>query len=258
MNNYFIVLMIGHVIGDYYLQNEKIANSKDKNFRSLIHHCIIYSGSLIILSLIFENTNAFIGSIVASLIHFAIDSGKYKLYQFEKTYKGKGNSVLNEFVNSGKLYIVDQGLHILTLIVINSVFIININSFDGLKFAGIHMLDENLILRIILVILLLMNPVNITFKKIFSMIKPVMEEESNFTDDRSVGRLIGNLERLLIFVLLMVGQYGSIGLVFTAKSITRYNKIVEDKKFGEYYLLGTLYSLLATVLLYLIFVKIVY
>lgn len=258
MNNYLVVLLIAHVLGDYYLQNEQIATNKDSKYRSLIVHSLIYSTTMILLSLIFENGNAFIGALIASLLHFGIDSLKFKTYQMKDSYKGYGSKLLRESVDNGKLYIIDQGLHIFTLIIINLVFIGGSTSFDGLRFVGLNQLDENLVLRVLLVVLLLMKPVNITFKKTFSMIKPVMEDDVNFNDEQSVGRIIGNLERMLIFILLLVNQYGAIGLVFTAKSITRYNKIVENKKFGEYYLLGTLYSLLATVVLYLILIKINY
>lgn len=40
-----------------------------------------------------------------------------------------------------------------------------------------------------------------------------------------------------------MNQYSATGLVLTAKSIARYNKIANEKDFAEYYLLGTLISL---------------
>ena len=39
-----------------------------------------------------------------------------------------------------------------------------------------------------------------------------------------------------------------IGLVFTAKSIARYNKISENPAFAEYYLIGSLFSILSALL----------
>ncbi len=67
----------------------------------------------------------------------------------------------------------------------------------------------------------------------------------------SAGAFIGTLERLLIVVFLSVGQYAAIGLVLTAKSIARYQKIVEDKEFAEYYLLGTLLSVFLVIVVFL-------
>lgn len=44
------------------------------------------------------------------------------------------------------------------------------------------------------------------------------------------------------------GQLKRMGLVLTAKSIARYDKISKDQTFAEYYLLGTLLSTASVVL----------
>lgn len=45
-----------------------------------------------------------------------------------------------------------------------------------------------------------------------------------------------------MFMFIAMNQYAALGLVLTAKSIARYDKIAKDEKFAEYYLLGTLLS----------------
>jgi len=69
-------------------------------------------------------------------------------------------------------------------------------------------------------------------------------------DDRATGavevargRAIGILERALALTLMLLGQYGAVGLVVAAKSIARF-KALEDREFAEYFLVGTLASLL--------------
>jgi len=258
MNNYLLLLLIAHVLGDYYSQSESIAVNKNKNYKSLLMHCLVYTLIMIVLTQLIENRNGLIGSLIASLIHAIIDVIKYNIYQLQVSTHIKTKRIVTKYIQNGKVYIGDQVLHLVSILAIDFWFVNASGSYDSLSFIGINHLDENLILRVVLVTLLLMKPVNITFKKVFSIIKPVMAEQSNFVGEKSVGRLIGNLERLLIFILLLLNQYGAIGLVFTAKSITRYNKIVEDKQFGEYYLLGTLYSILATLILYLLVIKTTY
>lgn len=77
--------------------------------------------------------------------------------------------------------------------------------------------------------------------------------ETSATDDSSVssvpraGRVVGILERWLLTTLVVIGQFGLIGLVLTAKSVARYSKISDDPAFAEYYLLGTMYSTLMAV-----------
>lgn len=55
------------------------------------------------------------------------------------------------------------------------------------------------------------------------------------------GRIIGVLERILLFVFLLQGQFGAIGFVLAAKAFTRF-KALDDRAFAEYVLIGTLLS----------------
>jgi hypothetical protein len=55
------------------------------------------------------------------------------------------------------------------------------------------------------------------------------------------GRIIGILERVLLFLFLLQGQYGAIGFVLAAKAFTRF-KALDDRAFAEYVLIGTLLS----------------
>ncbi|MBL9216430.1 MAG: hypothetical protein JNG83_13215 [Opitutaceae bacterium] len=55
------------------------------------------------------------------------------------------------------------------------------------------------------------------------------------------GRVIGMLERALLYVFLLQGQYGAIGFVLAAKAFTRF-KALDDRPFAEYVLIGTLLS----------------
>ena len=58
------------------------------------------------------------------------------------------------------------------------------------------------------------------------------------------GRWIGALERLLIYVLVLIGQAGAAGLVVAAKSILRYPELTGAKPAidPEYVLVGSLSS----------------
>ena len=63
--------------------------------------------------------------------------------------------------------------------------------------------------------------------------------------------MIGILERFIMALSLIFGQFASVGLVFTAKSIARYNKISESQSFAEYYLISMISVLVVFGLLYL-------
>ena len=51
-------------------------------------------------------------------------------------------------------------------------------------------------------------------------------------------------------IFLIWGQFAAIGLVFTAKSIARFDRISKDQGFAEYYLIGSLFSIISVLLLY--------
>ena len=60
--------------------------------------------------------------------------------------------------------------------------------------------------------------------------------------ENSTGKHIGILERLLIFILVLTNSLEGVTFLLAAKSITRYKRISEEQGFAEYYLIGTLLS----------------
>jgi hypothetical protein len=67
------------------------------------------------------------------------------------------------------------------------------------------------------------------------------DRERTAVPPAQVGATIGVLERLLIVTLLLVGADAAIGFVVAAKTIARF-RLLDDRDFAEYYLLGTLAS----------------
>lgn len=56
------------------------------------------------------------------------------------------------------------------------------------------------------------------------------------------GRMIGLLERGLIFVLILTGQSQGIGFLIAAKSVLRFSDTKDDRRISEYVIIGTLAS----------------
>lgn len=61
-----------------------------------------------------------------------------------------------------------------------------------------------------------------------------------------MGRAIGILERMVLLTLVLLGQWGALGLALAFKSIARF-KDLDQRHFSEYYLIGTLTSLLVAI-----------
>ncbi|CAN5649304.1 hypothetical protein BH23PSE1_BH23PSE1_18450 [soil metagenome] len=56
------------------------------------------------------------------------------------------------------------------------------------------------------------------------------------------GRMIGQLERLIILVLVLLGETIGIGFLITAKSILRFGEVQRSRQIAEYVIIGTLAS----------------
>ncbi len=74
------------------------------------------------------------------------------------------------------------------------------------------------------------------------LLKPVNAKELNS------GRVIGMLERMLMYFLVLGGAVGSIGFVLAAKAFARFREL-DERSFAEYVLIGTLLSTLLAVLI---------
>lgn len=143
-------------------------------------------------------------------------------------------------------------LHILSILILS--YIIYCQSF---KISHISIIfdifdsfgiNKNLFLRWILCILILHIPTNILIQNLLTGHKPKEKNNNLIVIDNMAGRKIGSIERLIMLMFIAMNQYAAMGLVLTAKSIARYDKITKDERFAEYYLLGTLLSTASVVL----------
>ena len=71
---------------------------------------------------------------------------------------------------------------------------------------------------------------------------------------RNAGAIIGGMERFLIAICLLTGNFVSIGIVIAAKSVARF-KYISKQEYAEYFLIGTFYSLLFTMAVYYLVFK---
>lgn len=132
---------------------------------------------------------------------------------------------------------VDQLLHIL-LILLFSEYVFNSNRTLNIGSSNI--------LKWILLLLVIAKPANITFKIVFQK----FQFKTNSETIPGAGAIIGNLERILSAIFLAMNQITAIGFIYTAKSIARFKEIEENRGFAEYYLIGTLFSILYVLIAY--------
>lgn len=71
----------------------------------------------------------------------------------------------------------------------------------------------------------------------------VQYQKYNNANENSRGKYIGILERILIIIFIVANQFTGLALLVAMKTIARFKQF-EDKNFAEYYLIGTLLSLI--------------
>lgn len=249
-NNLLVILLVGHFLGDYYFQNDRLAEGKKDKLGHLFLHGLIYLVINLLLVAPLANNKVAVLVLLITMGHIAIDLIKFSV---TKVLAGKSVSKivrkLKQWDEQGLVYCVDQLLHIGFLIIVGLIYVNVYGSVGRWYWPFGSWAISNDVLRYVLAILIILKPTNITFRALFEQNKP--SDKRTFVKDLNTGKRIGNMERLMIFAFLALGQYTAIGLVFTAKSFTRYKRIADDTAFAEYYLLGTLFSILATLVVYI-------
>jgi hypothetical protein len=98
--------------------------------------------------------------------------------------------------------------------------------------------------------LMILNESNIVIRYILEKLDLApLSIDHDEIDDRQfrTGRVIGFLERIFVFQLILLNQYTAIGFIIAAKGIVRYPDFGK-KNFSEYILIGTLLSVLFAIL----------
>ncbi|WP_299556217.1 DUF3307 domain-containing protein [Seonamhaeicola sp.] len=216
----FLKLFLAHIIGDFFLQPAKWVKEKEKKkLRSpkLYFHVLIHIAVTALL--IWDITLWFIPLIIG-VSHFIIDAIKLSI-QKKKTKR--------------LLFFIDQLCHIV---------VISICYFMVSKEAStIEIVVTEDTVLLITCLLFLTIPVSIIMKTIFLKwnISELTKSNESLED---AGKYIGILERILVFIFIVLGHWEAVGFLITAKSVFRFGDLREskDRQLTEYILIGTLIS----------------
>ncbi len=235
------LLLLAQVLADFPFQSNIIAERKNHSLAHLAKHLLILLIITLVLTFHLLNLNLLKIIMVLTILHGVIDFIKILL---EKRW----NQLSLEF------FLGDQLLHITTIMLIipfiNKIpfnpFIIKLYYSFSDYYPAIGWLDNSKLFTLILFsIILIFNfkGGTIIVRKILSRYKADLVDNGD-----NKGKAIGNLERVLIIIFVLLDNYSLIGLLFTAKSLIRFKEIEVSEKtdgnFVEYYLIGTLSSLL--------------
>jgi len=290
-----LLLLLAHLVADFWLQTDAMVKNKMKNVKKhMLHHLLTTGLALVIIwgySHHFTNILSYLLLPLAFIVmsHLVIDILKIKLLD---TIKAKDSNSLKKLW----FFLVDQLLHITMLLITCMIFfhltapkivtrllqllneendIGSLDVFNTFLFIVILFILATSVSGHIINLLVGSLPSEFAnFEGKFTLNNQLTEAESshpskidsNFTEQYhyltysnplpSRGRLIGYVERLLVISLTIVGAYPSIAFIIAAKSIARFKQL-DDRNWAEYFLLGTLTSILLGLVLGLLAKKII-
>lgn len=220
----FIQLLLAHLLGDFVLQPSKWVAQKERNkYKSakLYLHALIHFVLILLVTMDWHYWKP--AAIVASA-HLLIDVAKLQLTNTK---------------NKKWLFVIDQILHI--AVIVATVWWIE----HPAVFLSENFLNNALIM--VTGAVFLTTPSSVIIKMILSKWAPATEIKTDVIETKSLqhaGMMIGYLERLIVFIFLLNGQWAAVGFLVTAKSVFRFSdlKVGQDRKLTEYILIGTLLS----------------
>ena len=244
----FAALLLAHLLGDFLLQTSRIAQGKDKRVRLLalhggIHFILAWATLLIFTQVAAVSLYNQLVMAVYVLLHLLIDKLKGELL---KRHVLRAN---------GTTFLLDQALHIATLTI--AVLFLTRTSLSALA-AGL-VIPVSVRIHVLQIAIVYVGVVfgGGYFIRFFtkSLANKGTTEAQGYTNN--AGLYIGWLERSLVIIAVVIRSPALVGLILTAKSIARFPEFKESR-FAEYYLIGTLLSMLFALLGGLLLLQLLY
>lgn len=210
-------LILAHLLTDFFLQPRRwVQERKRLRFRSqyLYLHTVITAA---VAWLFIGWAYAWV-ALVILVTHTVIDG--WKAYQPEET----------------RFFLIDQALH---LLVILCCWWISFFDLDSLVQLWQQYSSNTHLLMAITALVFLSYPSGILVGQLTRKWSQAVDKTGAL---QHAGKWIGIIERLIIFVLVLQGQYEAIGLLIAAKGVIRFADSDRTERKTEYLLIGTLIS----------------
>jgi len=232
----FVFLLAGHIAGDFLLQTKTVAARKNR-WAPLCQHAAIVAGLSYLLC----------GAWLHWEIPFAIFLTHTLIDRVKVMSGGK----------TTRAFVIDQLAHV-GVTLLTAVLVVR---YDGeMSLYWVHLFGLPFVKTVVFVAGAVAT-VRAGGFLIGLAVQPLLEE---FTDAQPAsgtassegqtaapggglpggGQLIGQLERTLVFLFIMMDQPAAVGFLITAKSIFRFGDIREHRQMmlAEYIIIGTLMS----------------
>ena len=221
-----IKLFLAHVLGDFVFQPDSWVKDKMEHKQRSVYlymHMLVHLVCLLVL--LAFNFHYWLGIVIIIASHYAIDLIKLHV---QKKFK------------AGTLFILDQGVHI--AVILGVVYM-----YHPFKIS-LQFLYSTPVLLFILALFFVTFVTAIIIKNILGNWRFIEQDRNESL--KNAGKYIGMLERLFVFLFVILNQFQAIGFLIAAKSIFRFSDLsrAKDRKLTEYILVGTLLSIIMAIL----------
>ncbi len=211
-------LLLAHLVTDFILQPKSwVDDRNEKHFSSskLYLHGLITG----LVAWIMMGWQYWLAALVIWVTHTITDGWK--------SYRK----------NTVTYFLADQLIHL--LIILGCWYFTFYNSTDmELLLQKLNARED--VWKVITAAVFLTTPAGIL---IGQLTKQWRDKIANADSLANAGKWIGMIERIVIFIFVMQGQYSAIGLLVAAKGIIRFNEKDRQETKTEYLVIGTLMSI---------------
>lgn len=210
-----VALILAHVMADFLFQPDWMARGKNRFGPLALHSLIVLATAQLAIGFPAPELAAL------ALAHMAIDAVKAKLRP------------------TALAFLIDQSAH--TLCILVAAALLPDLWANGIWARHIPIMHQDIVLHAMLIAAGLAACVQGGGYAVGLLMKPFAYRipQSGLAN---AGKLIGMLERALIFLFVLTGQAAGIGFLIGAKSILRFSTASKDQKASEYVIIGTLAS----------------
>ncbi|MEA3409024.1 MAG: DUF3307 domain-containing protein [Candidatus Eisenbacteria bacterium] len=229
-----ILLVVGHVFGDFLVQNQWIASRKEQHWGVLLLHVGLVFVAHAAVLWPFLSWRLITGLLGLSVLHLVIDAARARAC-------GRWGASLAAFF-------VDQVLHLGAGFILWRLVISWTGGVASAWSPTVAWLTWYARWSMVAAAYVFngRGGTRIVRGVLERFPKAVPSEADGGENEYEMGRTIGSLERYLALTLVLFNQWAALGLIMAVKAIARFPEFTRQrhKDFAEYYLIGTLTSVL--------------
>jgi hypothetical protein len=231
----FLTVLLAHLLADFPLQSSSMVRGKQQGIRAYFAHggihlliLVLCVAAFVSLALV-TSLSFWMAACLYIAIHLGIDRAKQGLVGSAK------------LADSATVFLLDQGLHVSTIIALAWFLIRPTWATLGSQLSWSTATGDKVLEAGIVYVAVIFAGGYLIRYLTRNLTAGINKPGETAEQAENAGMYIGWLERFLVVTAILVQSPSMVGLILTGKSIARFPELKE--RFAEYFLIGTLLSI---------------